>query len=97
MQAPLVSTLLDNGTLVVCVGGGGVPVRTDSKGRQIGMQAVVDKDAASAALAADLKADMLIMLTDGDFVSENWGTPSSGTSSPPRPRAWPGSPSPRAR
>jgi carbamate kinase len=59
----------------VCVGGGGVPVRTDSKGRQIGMQAVVDKDLASAALAADLKADMLIMLTDGDFVSENWGTP----------------------
>ncbi|WP_372347161.1 carbamate kinase [Streptomyces sp. KL116D] len=75
MQAPLVSTLLDNGTLVVCVGGGGVPVRTDSKGRQIGMQAVVDKDAASAALTADLGADMLIMLTDGDFVSENWGTP----------------------
>lgn len=75
MQAPLVSRLLDSGILVVCVGGGGVPVRTDSRGRQVGMQAVVDKDLASAALAADLKADMLIMLTDGDFVSENWGTP----------------------
>ncbi|MCL2551608.1 MAG: carbamate kinase [Actinomycetia bacterium] len=75
MQAPLVSRLLDGGTLVVCVGGGGVPVRTDSKGRQIGMQAVVDKVLASAALAADLGADMLIMLIDGDFVSENWGTP----------------------
>ncbi|WP_426367112.1 carbamate kinase [Streptomyces sp. E-08] len=74
MQAPLVSTLLGNGTLVVCVGGG-VPVRTDSKGRQIGMQAVVDKEAASAALAADLGADMLIMLTDGDFVSRDQGTP----------------------
>ncbi|MER7540157.1 carbamate kinase [Streptomyces sp. NPDC097704] len=39
------------------------------------MQAVVDKDAASAALAADLEADMLIMLTDGDFVSQDRGTP----------------------
>ncbi|MFF2509020.1 carbamate kinase [Streptomyces sp. NPDC058067] len=75
VQSPLVSMLLENGRLVVCVGGGGVPVKIDSKGRQTGMQAVVDKDAASAALAAELKADMLIMLTDGDYVSENWGTP----------------------
>ena len=59
---------------MVCVGGGGVPVKI-SGGREIGMQAVVDKDLASAALAADLKADTLIMLTDGDYVSENWGTP----------------------
>ncbi|NBE50292.1 carbamate kinase [Streptomyces boluensis] len=75
VQAPLVRTLLENGRLVVCVGGGGVPVKTDAKGRQTGLQAVVDKDAASAALAADLSADMLVMLTDGDYVSENWGTP----------------------
>ncbi|MEU0835780.1 carbamate kinase [Streptomyces sp. NPDC005969] len=75
VQAPLVRTLLENGRLVVCVGGGGVPVKTDSKGRQTGLQAVVDKDLASAALAAELKADMLVMLTDGDYVSENWGTP----------------------
>ncbi|MGW1405559.1 carbamate kinase [Streptomyces sp. NPDC002403] len=75
VQAPLVRTLLENRHLVVCVGGGGVPVRTDSKGRQTGLQAVVDKDLASAALAAELEADMLVMLTDGDFVSENWGTP----------------------
>ncbi|MGW9116361.1 carbamate kinase [Streptomyces sp. NPDC055663] len=74
VQAPLVRTLLESRHLVVCVGGGGVPVRTDSKGRQTGLQAVVDKDLASAALAAELKADMLVMLTDGDFVSENWGT-----------------------
>ncbi|WP_406101339.1 carbamate kinase [Streptomyces sp. NBC_01003] len=75
VQAPLVRMLLENGRLVVCVGGGGVPVKIDGKGRQTGMQAVVDKDLASAALAAELKADMLIMLTDGDYVSENWGTP----------------------
>lgn len=76
MQAPLVAELLSTGRLVVCVGGGGVPIKTDSEGRrQTGMQAVVDKDLASAALAAELKADILIMLTDGDYVSENWGTP----------------------
>ncbi|MFF1650096.1 hypothetical protein [Streptomyces sp. NPDC058240] len=74
VQAPLVRMLLENRHLVVCVGGGGVPVRTDSKGRQTGLHAVVDKDLASAALAAELEADMLVMLTDGDFVSENWGT-----------------------
>ncbi|MEA5453769.1 carbamate kinase [Sinomonas sp. JGH33] len=75
VQAPLVRLLLENGLLVVCVGGGGVPVKADHKGRQTGMQAVVDKDLASAALAAELEADTLIMLTDGDFVSENWGSP----------------------
>ncbi|MEV0698091.1 carbamate kinase [Saccharopolyspora sp. NPDC050389] len=75
MQAPTVRLLLENDRLVVCVGGGGVPVKADQKGRQTGMQAVVDKDLASAALAAELEADTLIMLTDGDYVSENWGTP----------------------
>jgi carbamate kinase len=76
VQAPLVKQLLDTDYLVVCVGGGGVPVRTDAtEKRHYGVQAVVDKDLASAALAADLEADMLIMLTDGDFVSQDWGTP----------------------
>jgi carbamate kinase len=75
VQAPLIRRLLEAGSLAVCVGGGGVPVRIDSKGRHIGVQAVVDKDLASAALAADIGADTLIMLTDGDYVSENWGTP----------------------
>jgi len=75
VQAPLIRRLLEAGSLAVCVGGGGVPVRADSQGRHVGVQAVVDKDLASAALAADIGADTLIMLTDGDYVSENWGTP----------------------
>ncbi len=75
VQAPLVSRLLEGGSLVVCVGGGGVPVRIDSSGRHIGVQAVVDKDLASATLAAEIGADTLIMLTDADFVVENWGGP----------------------
>lgn len=75
LQAPLVRGLLETGSLVVCAGGGGVPVRLDSRGRQVGVQAVVDKDLASATLAAEIGADTLIMLTDGDYVTENWGTP----------------------
>ncbi|MEP6843330.1 MAG: carbamate kinase [Pseudolysinimonas sp.] len=74
VQAPLIRRLLDSGSLAVCVGGGGVPVRRGAKGTHIGMQAVVDKDLASAALAAEIGADTLIMLTDGDFVSQDWGT-----------------------
>ncbi|MEB8341924.1 carbamate kinase [Streptomyces endophyticus] len=75
LQAPDIRLLLDNRRLVVCVGGGGVPVKADSAGRTSGVQAVVDKDLASAALAAELGADMLVMLTDAEYVSENWGTP----------------------
>jgi carbamate kinase len=76
VQAPLIRLLLDNGHLVVCVGGGGVPVKIDaSTQRQTGCQAVIDKDLASATLASDLEADVFVMLTDGDTVCENWGTP----------------------
>lgn len=74
-QANVVRSLLEQGILVVCVGGGGVPVKVDEKGREVGVQVVVDKDLASAALAAEIGADTLVMLTDGDYVSENWGTP----------------------
>lgn len=75
VQSPLVKRLIEGGSLVVCVGGGGVPVRVDASGRHVGVQAVVDKDLASATLAAEIGADTLIMLTDADFVVENWGTP----------------------
>lgn len=75
VQAPLIKRLLEAGSLAVCVGGGGVPVYADADGRHVGVEAVVDKDGASATLAAAIDADTLIMLTDGDYVSENWGTP----------------------
>ncbi|MBN9610317.1 MAG: carbamate kinase [Actinobacteria bacterium 69-20] len=76
IQADAIRLLLDNGYLVVCVGGGGVPVKADSQaGRQSGVQAVIDKDLASAALAEEIGADTLVILTDADFVSQDWGTP----------------------
>ncbi|WP_427889476.1 carbamate kinase [Kribbella sp. GL6] len=75
LQTPVIKELLDLGHLVVCVGGGGVPVRVDASGRQLGSQAVVDKDLASGVLAAEIEADVLVMLTDADAVYVDWGTP----------------------
>jgi carbamate kinase len=72
--------LLDRGCVVICAGGGGIPVKyTDepaAAGRQlVGVEAVIDKDLASALLARDLKADALAIVTDVDAVYDGWGTP----------------------
>jgi carbamate kinase len=72
--------LLDQGCVVICAGGGGIPVTyTDEPapaGRQlVGVEAVIDKDLASALLARDLRADALAIVTDVDAVYEGWGTP----------------------
>jgi carbamate kinase len=67
--------LLDQGVIVVCAGGGGIPVVRRADGSMIGVEAVIDKDAASALLASELGADALLMLTDVDGVYDYWGTP----------------------
>jgi carbamate kinase len=59
-----IKLLVDAGVLVVCVGGGGIPVVVDHDGRLRGVEAVVDKDRAAALLAEGLGADALLMLTD---------------------------------
>jgi len=64
------------GFLVVCTGGGGIPVVEDRGGRQRGVEAVIDKDLASALLAADLHADALVLATDVDAVYRGYGTAS---------------------
>ncbi|MDF1669286.1 MAG: carbamate kinase [Roseovarius sp.] len=66
--------LLDQGVTVICAGGGGIPVMRRADGAMIGVEAVIDKDAASALLAADLGADALLLLTDVEAVYENFGT-----------------------
>jgi carbamate kinase len=75
-----VEWLLEHDCVVICAGGGGIPVMyTDDPapaGRQlVGVEAVIDKDLASALLAKDLKADALAIVTDVDAVYEGWGTP----------------------
>lgn len=75
-QAGTISTLSDMGLIVLCVGGGGVPVIADyERGTLRGVEAVVDKDLASGVLARDVGADLLLLLTDADAVYLDWGTP----------------------
>jgi carbamate kinase len=67
--------LLDQGCVVICAGGGGIPV-CYRPGRQLaGVEAVIDKDRASALLARDVGADLLIMATDAAAVFIGFGTP----------------------
>jgi carbamate kinase len=68
--------LLARGSIVVCCGGGGVPVYLDPALGWEGVDAVVDKDLAAAVLARDLGAELLLILTDVDAVYAEWGTPS---------------------
>ena len=67
--------LVEAGVLVVCVGGGGIPVAVDRDGRLCGVEAVIDKDLAAALLARGLGADALLLLTDVPAVQVGWGTP----------------------
>jgi len=67
--------LLAAGVIVVCVGGGGIPVVVDAEGALRGVEAVIDKDLASGLLAELLAADGLLILTDVDGVQRDFGTP----------------------
>ncbi|AID31724.1 carbamate kinase [Mesorhizobium sp. USDA 4775] len=75
LEASVISFLVDHGVIVVCTGGGGVPVVARDDGAMVGVEAVIDKDLASSLLARQLKADMLLMLTDVDAVYVGYGTP----------------------
>jgi carbamate kinase len=75
VELPLIRVLLDSGALVVCAGGGGIPVVADASGTLRGVEAVVDKDLTAALLACAVNADALLLLTDVDAVIERFGTP----------------------
>ena len=66
--------LLDQGVVVVCAGGGGIPVLRRDDGSMVGIEAVIDKDAASALLARQLGAEALLLLTDVEAVYRDFGT-----------------------
>lgn len=69
-----IRTLVENGTVVICAGGGGIPTMYDADGTLHGVEAVIDKDLASALLARQLAADLLVIATDVDGVYTGWGT-----------------------
>lgn len=74
VELSTIELLVDHGVLVVCGGGGGIPVVLDELGRLHGVEAVVDKDLAAALLAERIGADRLLLLTDVDAVYDGWSS-----------------------
>lgn len=70
-----IRTLVDQGCIVICAGGGGIPTMYGEDGKLHGVEAVIDKDLAASLLAEELDADMLVIATDVDGVYTGWGTP----------------------
>lgn len=68
-----IKALLAAEHIVICAGGGGIPVMRNGDGDMQGVEAVIDKDRTSALLATDLKADALLLLTDVAGVYRNFG------------------------
>ncbi|MFN0155330.1 MAG: carbamate kinase [Gaiella sp.] len=73
VQLSSIRLLLESGVIVVCTGGGGIPVVVES-GAMHGVEAVIDKDLASSLLARLLAAHRLLLLTDVEAVELGWGT-----------------------
>ncbi|MGB5517780.1 MAG: carbamate kinase [Gammaproteobacteria bacterium] len=71
----IIELLVNRGVIVICAGGGGIPTVQRQDGSLIGVEAVIDKDLASSLLARELKADVLLMLTDIDAVYKDWQEP----------------------
>lgn len=75
VEIQTVRSLADAGVLVICGGGGGVPVARSAAGELTGVEAVVDKDLTAAELAITLNADRLLVLTDVPAIISGYGTP----------------------
>ena len=75
MERRAISMLVEHGVIVICGGGGGIPVLARDDGSLLGVEAVIDKDFASELLARQLDVDMLLLLTDVDAVYADFGTP----------------------
>lgn len=74
LEMAAIRLFVDHGVTVICAGGGGVPVVTDANGAWHGVEAVIDKDRTASLLARELRADLLLLLTDVDAVRAGWGT-----------------------
>ena len=74
LEIGVIELLVRERVIVVCAGGGGIPVAAVPGGGYEGIEAVIDKDFAGALLATSLRADAFLMLTDVDAVYADWGT-----------------------
>ena len=75
VELEVIRDLLDAGVVTIAVGGGGIPVVTNANGDLEGVAAVIDKDLASALLASQVDADLLLISTAVEQVALNFGTP----------------------
>lgn len=75
VAAKTIKSLVDNGTIVIAAGGGGVPAYIDENGNYEGLDAVIDKDLASVVLAHEISSEILLILTSVEKVALNFGTP----------------------
>ena len=75
LELGVIELLVDQGVIVICAGGGGIPTVRRADGSLFGVEAVIDKDLASSLLARELDAGALLMLTDVDAVRTDWGQP----------------------
>lgn len=75
VETRLIRRLLRERVVVVCAGGGGIPVIRDEHGRLSGVEAVIDKDLTASVLAEALECDAFLILTDVPRVMRGFGTP----------------------
>lgn len=75
VELDVIKDLLDAGVVTIAVGGGGIPVVSNANGDLEGIAAVIDKDLASALLASQVDADLLLISTAVEQVALNFGTP----------------------
>lgn len=75
VEAPIVRQLVEQGTIVISIGGGGTPVYRDERLGLEGVDAVIDKDRAAAVLGAEIDAEALLILTNVDGAYRNFGKP----------------------
>ena len=74
LDLKMIAGLAERGAIVICAGGGGIPVIRTPAGELRGVEAVVDKDLSAALLAQSMGADALLLLTDVGAVEEDYGT-----------------------
>jgi carbamate kinase len=75
IERDAIKALIDSGFVVIGVGGGGIPVIEDENGNLVGVEAVIDKDFASALLANSIGADLLLISTAVEKVALNYNKP----------------------